>query len=727
MFSLTVSPAWAGPFAKMPKDHWTYDSIRSLVRARVLEGPSEILLKGARVYTRFDMASMLCPALDRLATGSVTGENVALIEKLALEFSDELQLMGKDPSSALVSADSSFSSAGSVEASDSDMDTASSGSAEEGNTSWYNSPDSLRVSMDGDVSFLLRHTRRNVDTTDNDWDNEVSIGFNTFMNIDPRVFAFLRMQNESIPLDELGAQEDGFIDQLYVDIKDIYGLMDIRVGRQYLNLGHSIVLDDKSDGIRFSKNSGRFRLDLFAFDTRDARQGINEQDYGDASGTKNFWLFDDTYDLTGAADAAGRAMVQSNDRGSIANYNSNVNSTLPVAGRDQITLYTSPFSEPTPFDGFRTVATIPQTTAVNSNPGTGLQVAGATLLLPLDLYTAGTMTAAGNGGAVDSGGMEIQQMAGSALARDWQVKSSNGLDSYGARLAADMGEHTLTAYFLQRSYDRYDPYTMLGDPWAALADRDNNGQLDLDAAGRQVSPRADPWYLGLTMDGNLAGGLDYFFEFVHFDPDITNVGVNPLKGTSRDALGKWNGNNMATGSAWLVGMDWTFSQRLGMVLQYGAGTEEFLPASIYWRRSFNGMKGRLNTASPSLSMGRDYDEGTYSLTGITDFLFKVRAELNEKTRGFALFESVADNDTSLNRLIAGDPDVTGHSRQDYSMFTLHMEHSYSTNATVSAEYTYCAYDDPALNTSRFQGNSGAWDDVEWGGWSRVQTELKVTF
>lgn len=723
-----VPAVLAGPFAKVPKEHWTYDSLRELIRHRVLDGPSELLLKGVRVYTRFDMAAMLCPALDRVTSSKMDQQDVALIEKLALEFADELMLMGKDPSPALVTADLPVSSEDGVRAAASQAEE---GYDEEGaspdRVPWYLSPDSLRVSMDGDISFLLRHTRRRVDTSDNNWENELSIGFNTFMNIDPRVFAFLRVQNESMPLGDIGSQEDGYIDQLYVDLKNLYDLADIRVGRQYMSLGHSIVLDDKTDGIRISRSFGsRFRLDLFAFDTGNAQTAINEQDYGDASGTKSFWLFDDTYDLTGTANASGTAMTQSSSQGSIANYNSNVNATLPTVGKDKITIFTSPYPEPFPFDASSTTGTVLKTTQVNSHSGIGLQVAGATSLLPLDVYT-GAFTAVANGGVADSSGMEIQQMTGAALTRDWQVQSSNGFDSLGARIAADLGAHTMTAYFLQRNYDRYDPYTQLGDPWAAMADTNGDGRIDTDLNGKQVSPSAEPWYLGLTLDGNLVGGLDYFFEYVHFNPDLTNVGVNPLTGTARDALGRWNGDNISTGSAWLLGMDWSFSQRLGLVLQYGAGTEEFLPASIYWKRSFNGMKGRLNTASPSLALGRDYDEGTYSLTGITDFLFKVRAELSDKTRGFALFESVADNDTSLNRLVAGDPDVTGHARQDYSMFTLHLEHSYSKSATVSAEYTYCAYDDPSLDSSGYTGTAASSDNLEWGGWSRIQTELRVSF
>ncbi|MBN2802883.1 MAG: hypothetical protein JXR91_07300, partial [Deltaproteobacteria bacterium] len=210
------------------------------------------------------------------------------------------------------------------------------------------------------------------------------------------------------------------------------------------------------------------------------------------------------------------------------------------------------------------------------------------------------------------------------------------------------------------------------------------------------------------------------------EPDITNIGVNPLTGTAL-SNGVFLQNSLDSGSAWVMGMNYTFANRLNFLLQYGAGTEEFIPASIYWKRSLNNMHGRLNNASFADSMGRDYDEGTYGLTGIKDFLLKVSADITDKTSGIVVYESVSDYDTTPKLLVSGDYDVTGHLPQDYFTFAFEVNHKYSKNANVKGRYTLFEYEEPALNSAKYAGSGLLSDNIDWGGWSRFEAEIQVTF
>ncbi len=133
---------------------------------------------------------------------------------------------------------------------------------------------------------------------------------------------------------------------------------------------------------------------------------------------------------------------------------------------------------------------------------------------------------------------------------------------------------------MQREYDEFDPYTVLGDPWAAMTDVDGNPLNGIDAIAG-TSHSADPSYYGITLDGNILRNVDYYLEYVNFDPDVNNIGVNPLTGTATNAAATaWNGNNMDDGAAWLIGIDWDLNDDLNLIIQYGVGDEEFIPASI---------------------------------------------------------------------------------------------------------------------------------------------------
>lgn len=83
--------AATNPFSDVPSDHWAYDAVSQLAADGVIEGYGDSTFKGDRNITRYEMAQMVAKAM---AKSNVNSTDKALIDKLAAEFSDELNNLG---------------------------------------------------------------------------------------------------------------------------------------------------------------------------------------------------------------------------------------------------------------------------------------------------------------------------------------------------------------------------------------------------------------------------------------------------------------------------------------------------------------------------------------------------------------------------------------------------------------------------------------------------------
>ena len=83
--------AAANPFSDVPADHWAYDAVSQLAADGVIEGYGDTTFKGDKNITRYEMAQMIAKAMAKTNVGS---SDKALIDKLAAEFSDELNNLG---------------------------------------------------------------------------------------------------------------------------------------------------------------------------------------------------------------------------------------------------------------------------------------------------------------------------------------------------------------------------------------------------------------------------------------------------------------------------------------------------------------------------------------------------------------------------------------------------------------------------------------------------------
>ena len=83
--------AASNPFSDVPADHWAYDAVSQLASDGVIEGYGDSTFQGNKNITRYEMAQMIAKAM---AKSDVSAADKALIDKLAAEFSDELNNLG---------------------------------------------------------------------------------------------------------------------------------------------------------------------------------------------------------------------------------------------------------------------------------------------------------------------------------------------------------------------------------------------------------------------------------------------------------------------------------------------------------------------------------------------------------------------------------------------------------------------------------------------------------
>ena len=83
--------AAANPFSDVPSDHWAYDAVTQLTADGVVEGYGDGTYRGSRNITRYEIARMVAKAM---AKSDVSATDKALIDRLAAEFSDELNSLG---------------------------------------------------------------------------------------------------------------------------------------------------------------------------------------------------------------------------------------------------------------------------------------------------------------------------------------------------------------------------------------------------------------------------------------------------------------------------------------------------------------------------------------------------------------------------------------------------------------------------------------------------------
>ena len=88
-------PVLANPFVDVPLNHWAYDAVQDLAAKGVIIGYPDGTFGGTRTLTRYEFAEATARALAYVESmGFASAEDVEVLEKLSIEFADELANLG---------------------------------------------------------------------------------------------------------------------------------------------------------------------------------------------------------------------------------------------------------------------------------------------------------------------------------------------------------------------------------------------------------------------------------------------------------------------------------------------------------------------------------------------------------------------------------------------------------------------------------------------------------
>jgi hypothetical protein len=84
-----TSFAATNPFTDVPAKHWSYDAVTKLASAGIVDGYGDGTFKGEKTISRYEMAQIVAKAMAH--SDKATAEQKASIDKLSVEFADELE------------------------------------------------------------------------------------------------------------------------------------------------------------------------------------------------------------------------------------------------------------------------------------------------------------------------------------------------------------------------------------------------------------------------------------------------------------------------------------------------------------------------------------------------------------------------------------------------------------------------------------------------------------
>ncbi|MBF0407675.1 MAG: S-layer homology domain-containing protein [Candidatus Riflebacteria bacterium] len=303
-FVLATVAASANPFSDVPFSHWAYDAVNKLAAKNLIQGYPDGTYKGEKPVTRYALAMVVGKMLANVeqmlekgvGTNLVTKSDLQTLEKLTVEFADELALLGVK-----------------VTALEDDMqvvkeDVSGLKKDVEGIKDYMAKGGMEKVKLSGDM--LVRHSsliHKNDLNNCNNVRTESQIRFQFRANIDENITAVARwkMTEKNDAQNNDGFANGGQVwgnnlhtggnadigdafDLAYLHIKDMFRFGgDFTFGRNFYATGHSLLINEFIDAIRYVKRSGD--VDLGFITIYDRHQG-SYKDQG-AVDFRNIWGF----------------------------------------------------------------------------------------------------------------------------------------------------------------------------------------------------------------------------------------------------------------------------------------------------------------------------------------------------------------------------------------------------------------------------------------------------
>ncbi len=200
--SIAVPTFAAEPFSDVPQDHWAYSAVSELADAGLVTGYEDGTFGGDRTVTRYEMAQMVD---NLLQNDTASEEQKAMIDRLAAEFSDEIDTLHGDVDEVKAEQE--------------------------------------RVKFSGDTRLRYAALEDNGDKTD----YRARIGVDG--KVSDKVTFSARIASEDTPKDN--GDSDLVLDTANVGLS-VLGL-DTTIGRQDLTLGTGTLIDDTFNGIAATK------------------------------------------------------------------------------------------------------------------------------------------------------------------------------------------------------------------------------------------------------------------------------------------------------------------------------------------------------------------------------------------------------------------------------------------------------------------------------------------
>ena len=224
--------AATNPFSDVPSDHWAYDAVSQLAADGVIEGYGDTTFRGNQNITRYEMAQMIAKAM---AKSDVSAADKALIDKLAAEFSDELNNLGVRVSNLERNAD--------------------------------------KVKWNGEARYTYTSTRDKSKTDSKSNDDELLLRLEPSAEVNDHWHVNARLDASTDLAEDKGDDNHGSSQDTNVTLQRIwaegqYGTTNIKLGKLPMQIDDNLLFDDEISGaaittgkdLKVTLQAGRFDL-----------------------------------------------------------------------------------------------------------------------------------------------------------------------------------------------------------------------------------------------------------------------------------------------------------------------------------------------------------------------------------------------------------------------------------------------------------------------------------
>jgi hypothetical protein len=289
MILATAAIASANPFSDVPASHWAYDAVNSMAEKGIIQGFPNGTFKGNQNVTRYQLAMITAKMVANVeqmgGAGAVSKTDLQTLEKLTVEFADELALLGVK-----------------VTALEDDMqvvkeDVAGLKKDVDGIKTYMKNGGMDKVKLSGDM--LVRNYggefKRN-DLKIREHRTESILRLQMDAQIDENVTARARwnmIENNRGNEWDGNNKGTGTVEVAYIQIKDMFSFGgDFKFGRDWYQHGHGLVIHNYMDAINYTKRCGDVDLAFNVFFDRD-------NDWAGGRDTYNIWNINADYSTKG--------------------------------------------------------------------------------------------------------------------------------------------------------------------------------------------------------------------------------------------------------------------------------------------------------------------------------------------------------------------------------------------------------------------------------------------